>query len=111
MFGSHMAELEKHEAVYAAGRPTRVMLEDLVADCLGRDAPGAAEAELAVWALIHGLVSLTIQNEIPRDGRFRSLEATVTQSFDLLIDGIREHRAKLAADDERDAIDRTTQDD
>ena len=89
MFGEHMADLGTHADVYAAARPTRLMLHQLVADCVGQDSKDAPTIENALWSLVHGLTWLILEREILPERGSDEVEATVEDALGLLLRGIR----------------------
>ena len=89
MFGEHMNELGAHADVYAAAHPTRLMLHQLVADCVGQDSKDALTIENAVWSLVHGITWLMLEGEILPEHGSDEVGATVVDSLGFLIRGIR----------------------
>ena len=89
MFGEHMADLGTHAEVYAAAHPTRLMLHQLVADCVGEDSKDALTVENAVWSLVHGLTWLILEREILPEHGSDEVDATVEDALGLLLRGIR----------------------
>lgn len=83
MFGEHMTELAAHVDVYAAAHPTRLMLHQLVSDCVGQDNKDALAIENAVWSLVHGITWLMLEHGSDEVG------ATVVDSLGFLLRGIR----------------------
>ncbi len=59
-----MVELTKYPDVYAAAHPVRLMLRDVIANCVGPDAKEALTIERTTWALCYGLIWLISESEI-----------------------------------------------
>lgn len=88
-----MVDLAAFPAVYEAGHPTRMLLAEVVADCVDGDGAAALMVEQTVWALVHRIASLTAESEIRfEDGPSEAAEFT-DGALDLLIRGIRSHEA------------------
>ena len=89
MFGEHTSELATDADVYAAAHPTRVMLQQLVADCVGQGNKNALTIENAVWSLVHGMTWLILEREILPVHGSDEVDATVIDAIGLLLRGIR----------------------
>lgn len=93
MFGEHMIELAEFEEVVAAGRPTRELLQQVVADCVPGDNEYALTVEHTTWSLVHGVTSLLSEHEIRFGSDTSKAEKLINDSIRMLIAGI---RAELA---------------
>jgi|GEM_PF-6897197 hypothetical protein len=93
MFGEHMIELAEFEEVVAAGRPTRQLLQQIVAECVPSDDEYAQTVEHTAWSLVHGVTSLLTENEIRFGPDTSKAEKLINDSIRMLISGI---RAELA---------------
>lgn len=98
MFGNHMVDLGEYEDVEVAGRPTRTILERVVAGCVGSATVDAAVIENISWSLCHGLTSLIGESEIVFEGESGDGDRLVEAGISILIAGIRAH-LELAAFD------------
>lgn len=91
MFGEHMIELADHPDVVAAGRPTRLILEETVAACAGPGRTDPIELENTVWALAHGITSLVGEAEIPAGSDAGDIGRLTEVAASVLISGVRAH--------------------
>jgi len=91
MFGEHMLELATYPAVVAAGRPTRLILEESVAACVGPGRSDSVGLENTVWALAHGITSLVGEAEIPTGSNADAIDRLSEVAASVLIGGIRAH--------------------
>lgn len=91
MFGEHMIELAAYPDVVAAGRPTRLILEQTVAACMGPRETDSIALENTVWALAHGITSLVGEAEIPAGSDTRSIARLSEVATSVLISGIKAH--------------------
>lgn len=97
MFGNHMVDLGEYEEVQVAGRPTRAILESVIAGCVGSAKVDAAAIENISWSLCHGLTSLIGESEIVFDGGSGDGERLIEVGISILIAGIRAHLGLPAA--------------
>jgi AcrR family transcriptional regulator len=89
MFGEHMVDLASHDEVFRAGRPTRVMLSDVVAACLDRDVSDPSAIENSVWAMVHGLTWLMVETEIRPEDEDIEVDRLVDTALAILASGIK----------------------
>jgi AcrR family transcriptional regulator len=89
MFGEHMIKFASNPDVVAAARPTRLVLEEAVAACLGPKRTDSVALENTVWALAHGITSLVGEAEIPTGSDPDSIDRLGEVAAAVLIGGIR----------------------
>ncbi len=91
MFGEHMIELAAYPDVAAAGRPTRLILEETVAACVGPECTDSIALENTVWAVAHGITSLVGEAEIMAGSDASSIDRLGEVAASVLVGGIRAH--------------------
>jgi AcrR family transcriptional regulator len=89
MFGEHMTELAEIPEVYAAAHPPRLLLEELVSDCVGVDSADRTVVEQSAWALTHGLAWLIVEDKIRFENGPADVEKLIDGALALLLSGIR----------------------
>lgn len=88
MFGEHMVDLAAYEEVVEAGRPTRSVLREVVAACLGSGAVDVSSMERTTWALVHGITWLVAEAEIRAEGDETEIDRLVDTALAVLAAGI-----------------------
>jgi hypothetical protein len=89
MFGEHMVDLASHDEVVRAGRPTRVMLSDVVAACRDHDVSDSNAIENSVWAMVHGLTWLVVETEIRPEDEHLEVGRLIDTALAILASGIK----------------------
>jgi AcrR family transcriptional regulator len=91
MFGEHMVDLGAY--LRAEGHdpgPTRVILEDLIAECVGTTEDAKA-IENTAWALSHGITGLIGEAEIRLGANPDAVQHLVEVGISILTEGIRSY--------------------